>query len=52
MAGERPQPTLAADLSKLREELRELHQRAKMAAQQGRTEAAESRDVGMVIRGK
>ncbi len=52
MAGERSLPTIAADLTNLRQELRELHQRAKMAAQQGPKDAAEGRDVGIVIRGK
>ena len=33
MSGQRPAPTLVADLTNLRQELRELHQRVRMAAE-------------------
>ena len=52
MNGERPAPTLVADLTNLQQELRELHQRVRTAAEQGRKEAGDGRDGSMVIRGK
>jgi len=53
MSGERPAPTLVADLTNLQQELRELHQqRVRTAAEQGRKEAGDGRDGSMVIRGK
>jgi hypothetical protein len=51
-SGERPAPTLAADLTNLQQELRELHQRVRTAAEQGRKEAGDGRDGSMVVRGK
>jgi len=52
MTGQRPAPTLVADLTNLQQELRELHQRVRTAAEQGRKEAGDGQDVSMVIRGK
>jgi hypothetical protein len=52
MSGERPAPTLVADLTNLQQELRELHQRVRTAVEQGRKEAGDGRDGSMVIRGK
>ena len=52
MPGERPAPTLVADLTNLQQELRDLHHRVRTAAEQGRKEAGDGRDAGMVIRGK
>ncbi len=43
---------IAADLTNLQQELRELHQRVKTAAGQGRKEAGDGRDGSMMIRGK
>ena len=51
MSGERPAPTLVADLTNLQQELRELHQRVRTAAEQGPKEAGDRRDAGIVIRG-
>ena len=44
MSGERTAPTLVADLTNLQQELRELHQRVRTAAEQGRKEAGDGRD--------
>ena len=52
LSGERPAPTLVADLTNLQQELRERHQRIRTAAELGRKEAGDGRDAGMVIRGK
>jgi len=52
MNSERSKPVLAADLTNLQQELRELHQRVKTAAGQDRKEAGDGRDGSMVIRGK
>jgi hypothetical protein len=43
---------VAADLANLQQELRELHQGAKTAAEQGRKAAGDDGDGSMVIRGK
>jgi hypothetical protein len=52
MSGQRPAPTLEADLANPQQELRELHQRVRTAAEQGRKEVGDGRDAGSVIRGK
>ncbi len=52
MTGERPTPTLAADLTNLQQELRELHQRVRTATEQVRNATSAGHDARIVIRGK